>query len=67
MWGSTRRNGRWRGCIPEGKQIERHGELSAELAGYAGILEEHLDLFEKQPEGAEEKVAELGFLLDKIT
>jgi transposase len=36
----------------------RHGELPAELAGYASILEEQLELFEKQLEGAEEKVAE---------
>jgi transposase len=36
----------------------RHGELPAELAGYASILEEQLKLFEKQLEGAEEQVAE---------
>jgi transposase len=32
--------------------------LPEELAGYASILEEQVDLFEKQLEGAEEKVAE---------
>jgi transposase len=41
----------------EGRK-ERHGELPEELAGYASILEEQVDLFEKQLEGAEEKVAE---------
>jgi transposase len=41
----------------EGRK-RRHGELPSELAGYASILEEQLVLFEKQLEGAEEKVAE---------
>jgi transposase len=41
----------------EGRKA-RHGELPPELAGYASILEEQLELFEKQLEGAEKKVAE---------
>jgi hypothetical protein len=45
-------------CVVEGKQIKRHGELPQELAEYASILEEQPELFEKQLEGAEEKVAE---------
>jgi hypothetical protein len=36
----------------------RHEELQPELAGYADILEEQLDLFEKRLEEAEEKVNE---------
>jgi transposase len=36
----------------------RHGELPPELAGHAGTLEEQLEVFERQLEGAEEKVAE---------
>jgi hypothetical protein len=33
----------------EGRQV-RHGELPEELAGYASILEEQVDLFEQQLE-----------------
>jgi hypothetical protein len=36
----------------------RHGELPPELAEYADILEEQLDLFEKRLEAADEKVNE---------
>jgi transposase len=41
----------------EGRKA-RHGELPAGLAGYAGILEEQLEMFERQLAGAEKKVAE---------
>ncbi|MDR2447313.1 MAG: hypothetical protein LBD58_08535 [Treponema sp.] len=36
----------------------RHGELPPPLAGYASILEEQQELFERQLEDAEEKAAE---------
>jgi transposase len=36
----------------------RHGELPPELGEYAGILEEQLEMFERQLGAAEEKVAE---------
>jgi transposase len=36
----------------------RHGELPPQLQGYASILEEQLEMFEKQLAEAEEKVAE---------
>jgi hypothetical protein len=40
----------------------RHGELPPELAEYADILEEQLDLFEKRLEEAEEKVNEKAWM-----
>jgi transposase len=38
----------------EGRK-ERHDELTERLREYAGILEEQLELFEKELEGVEEK------------